>query len=123
MSATVDLPPMSDSVLQADKCKHCKKPLPACDEKVFGEYCIARVYDFCKKHFYVSIDDIARKYRIAYTGASKFVNYKQTGVLETCEEKIPPVCMLESSYIEAIEIKGMRDSFNGWDKKMHSNSG
>ena len=115
----VKLPPVAESVKNGEVCKHCLKPLPFCDEVVYGEYCIARVFDFCKKHFFVSVDDITKKYKIAYTSASKFINYKHTGKLDTCDERIPPVCMLEKSYIEAIQIKGMRDAFNGWNSKMN----
>ena len=119
LESHVDLPPISQSIQEMERCKHCHKPLKVCDEVVYGEYCIARVFDFCKKHFYVSTDDITKKYRSAYTSSSRFINYKQTGKLDTCDERIPPVCMLEKSYIEAIQIKGMRDAFNGWNNKMN----
>ena len=119
LEAQVDLPPISQSIQEMERCKHCHKPLKVCDEVVYGEYCIARVFDFCKKHFYVSTDDITKKYRSAYTSSSRFINYKHTGKLDTCDERIPPLCMLEKSYIEAIQIKGMRDAFNGWNNKMN----
>ena len=66
------------------------------------------------------VEDITKKYKIAYTSTSKFINYKHTGKLDTCDERIPPVCMLEKLYIEAIQIKGMRDAFHRWNSKMYN---
>ena len=44
------------------------------------------------------------------------------GKFDTYNERIPPICMLEKSYIEAIQIKGMRDALNGWNNKMNKAS-
>ena len=102
-----------------DLCPHCRNPKPFCDELVYGEYCVARTCAYSRRHDYVSDSAITRVYRRAYTSASKFIIFRNRGQLIDEDERIPPRCMLDGSYIEALQANAWRSVLMNIERKMN----
>ena len=109
---------LSSSVINGEICIHCKKQVDICDEKIYGEYCIARCFDYSDKHFYTSNEAVIKVYKRSYTSAARFIDYVNQGYLDKRDERTPPQCMLETSFVEALQINAWNERVGQWKKKM-----
>lgn len=102
-----------------DLCPHCGNPVSFCDEVVYGEYCVARTCEYSSRHKFVSDDVITRVYRRAYNGASRFIIFRNQNVLlPGDQERIPPRCMLDNSYIDALQANSWKEHLDHMKKMM-----
>lgn len=96
-------------------CRHCKQPMNACDDAVYGAYCIQYVHCYYKSHYStMNTHMIEKQFRIA-AGHAKIVNlFTTTNTVEhTYDPSVSlPLCMLDGSYIKTLQLISMQQRMN-----------
>jgi hypothetical protein len=79
--------------------------LNLCHEEFYGGYCVANVWKLW--HHYggmTTINNVEKHYCSAYTEAVRVLTYFKDNILESKKVLEPPPCMLNGSFVKAVNL-------------------
>jgi hypothetical protein len=85
-------------------CLQCMQKLNICHEEFYGGYCVANVWKLWYHYGHMTtINNVKKRYHSPYTEAVRVLTYFKHNILKSEKVLEPPPCMLNGSFVKAVE--------------------